>query len=151
MFHSHPKESDMGDRRSDATTASAAVATDPASPDPAVEALVRQILDQVADKWTMLILETLEEKGTMRFTEIGRAVGDISQKMLTKTLREMERIGLVERTVRPVIPPHVDYALTDLGRSLGEAFCGVWLWAEKNRERIETSRAAFDAAAKARR
>lgn len=111
---------------------------------PEVEALVRAIIGQVADKWTMLILETLEERGTMRFTEIGRAVGDISQKMLTKTLREMERGGLVSRTVHPVVPPHVDYALTDLGRTLGAAFCGVWVWAAQNRERIEAARAAFD-------
>ena len=111
---------------------------------PEVEALVRTIIGQVADKWTMLILETLEERGTMRFTEIGRAVGDISQKMLTKTLREMERGGLVTRTVHPVVPPHVDYDLTDLGRTLGAAFCGVWLWAAENRGRIEAARVAFD-------
>lgn len=112
--------------------------------DPAVEALVREIIAQVADKWTMLVLEILEEGGTMRFTEIGRTVGDISQKMLTKTLREMERIGLVTRTVHPVVPPHVDYALTDLGHTLGEAFCGVWTWAEANRARIDAARTAFD-------
>ncbi len=116
--------------------------------DPAIEVLVREIIDQVADKWTMLILDTLEQHDTMRFTEIGRAVGDISQKMLTKTLREMERGGLVVRTVHPVVPPHVDYALTDLGRSLGEAFCGVWMWVERNHDRIVATRAAFDARTK---
>ena len=113
--------------------------------DPAVEALVRELIGRVADKWTMLVLETLEERGTLRFTEIGRAVGDISQKMLTKTLRDMERMGLVSRTVHPVVPPHVDYTLTDLGRSLGAAFCGVWLWAEAHHAAIEAARAAFDA------
>ena len=113
--------------------------------DPAVEALVRELIGRVADKWTMLVLETLEERGTLRFTEIGRAVGDISQKMLTKTLRDMERMGLVSRTVHPVVPPHVDYALTDLGRSLGAAFCGVWQWAEAHHAAIEAARAAFDA------
>ena len=113
--------------------------------DPAVAALVREIIAQVADKWTMLVLEILEESGTLRFTEIGRAVGDISQKMLTKTLRDMERMGLVTRTVHPVVPPHVDYALTDLGHTLGEAFCGVWIWAEENRARIEAARAIFGA------
>jgi DNA-binding HxlR family transcriptional regulator len=117
----------------------------PAAEDPAVEALVRAIIGQVTDKWTLLILEELAERGTMRFTEIGRAVGDISQKMLTKTLRDMERMGLVSRTVHPVVPPHVDYALTDLGTSLGAAFCGVWLWAAENRERIEAAQAAFAA------
>ena len=113
--------------------------------DPAVEALVRELIGRVADKWTMLVLETLEERGTLRFTEIGRAVGDISQKMLTKTLRDMERMGLVTRTVHPVVPPHVDYALTALGRSLGAAFCGVWLWAEEHHCAIDAARAAFDA------
>ncbi len=111
--------------------------------DPAIEELVRGIIGQVADKWTMLILETLEEHGTLRFTEVGRHVGGISQKMLTKTLRDMERDGLVSRTVHPVIPPHVDYTLTDLGHSLGEAFCGVWIWAEKHHATIEKARAAF--------
>ena len=111
--------------------------------DPAVEALVRDVIAQVADKWTMLVLETLEEHGTLRFTQVGHFVGGISQKMLTKTLRDMERMGLVTRTVHPVVPPHVDYALTDLGHSLGAAFCGVWTWAEANHGEIETARAAF--------
>lgn len=113
--------------------------------DPAIEDLVRGIIGQVADKWTMLILETLEEHGTLRFTEVGRHVGGISQKMLTKTLRDMERDGLVSRTVHPVIPPHVDYTLTELGHSLGEAFCGVWIWAAKHHATIEKARAAFAA------
>lgn len=112
---------------------------------PEVEALVRELIGRVADKWTMLVLETLEERGTLRFTELGRLVGDISQKMLTKTLRDMERMGLVSRTVHPVVPPHVDYALTALGRSLGEAFCGVWLWAEAHHAEIEAARTAFEA------
>jgi DNA-binding HxlR family transcriptional regulator len=111
--------------------------------DPALEALVRNVIGQVADKWTMLILETLDEHGTVRFTQIGRLVGDISQKMLTKTLRQMEYDGLIKRTVHPVIPPHVDYALTDLGHSLGAAFCGVWIWAEAHHAEVETARAAF--------
>jgi DNA-binding HxlR family transcriptional regulator len=117
----------------------------PSPEDPVVEALVTAIIGQVADKWTLLILEALEVGGVMRFGRIGKAVGDISQKMLTKTLRDMERLGLVSRTVHPVVPPHVDYALTDLGHSLGAAFCGVWTWAAENRERIEAARAAFDA------
>lgn len=111
--------------------------------DPALDALVRDIIGQVADKWTMLILEVLEEHGTVRFTRIGQLVGDISQKMLTKTLREMEATGLVKRTIHPVIPPHVDYALTEMGRSLSAAFCGVWIWAEAHHAAIEAARAAF--------
>ena len=111
--------------------------------DPALEKLVRDIIGKVADKWTMLILEALEEHGTLRFSDVGRKVGDISQKMLTKTLRQMEADGLVERTVHPVIPPHVDYRLTEMGRSLGAAFCGVWIWAEAYHEQIETARKTF--------
>jgi len=113
--------------------------------DPRVEALVNEVIGRVADKWTMLILEVLTEHGEQRFGRIGDLVGGISQKMLTQTLRQMERDGLVIRTVHPVIPPKVEYRLTDLGLTLAEAFCGVWTWAEKNIERIETARTAFDA------
>jgi DNA-binding HxlR family transcriptional regulator len=111
--------------------------------DPELEALVREIIGRVADKWTMLVLETLEEQGQMRFTRLGEAIGGVSQKMLTKTLRQMEADGLVLRTVFPVIPPRVEYELTGLGHSLGEAFCGVWIWAEQNRETIERARTRF--------
>jgi DNA-binding HxlR family transcriptional regulator len=116
--------------------------------DPRVEALVTDVIARVADKWTMLIIETLIEHGEVRFTQIGRLVGGISQKMLTQTLRQMERDGLVVRTIHPVIPPRVEYRLTDLGFTLGEAFCGVWMWAGANLSRIEQARAAFDARAK---
>jgi DNA-binding HxlR family transcriptional regulator len=112
--------------------------------DPRVEALVEALIGRVADKWTMIVLELLEERGTSRFTELSRGIGTISQKMLTQTLRAMERDGLVSRTVHPVVPPHVDYALTDLGRTLGAAFCGVWIWAEENLDRVSAARAAFD-------
>lgn len=121
-----------------------------ADPDPEIEALVNDIIGKVADKWTMLILEALEEHGTLRFTQLGRAVGRISQKMLTQTVRQMERDGLVRRTVHPVIPPHVDYDLTPLGRSLGAAFCGVWIWAETHHAEIERARRAFGEAGRAR-
>ena len=119
----------------------------PAEIDPRIEPLVNEIIGRVADKWTMLMLEALHEHGVMRFSEIGRAVDGISQKMLTQTLRQMEREGLVTRTVYPVVPPRVEYALTDLGRSLGQAFCGVWIWAERHIDEIEAARAAFDARA----
>jgi len=114
--------------------------------DPRVEALVNEVIGRVADKWTMIVLDVLAENGELRFTRLGELSGGVSQKMLTQTLRQMERDGLVVRTVHPVVPPKVEYRLTDLGFSLAEAFCGVWMWAEKNLERIETSRAAFDAA-----
>lgn len=113
--------------------------------DPSVEALVHDIIGQVAAKWTMLILETLQAQGTMRFTQIGKAVAGISQKMLTQTLREMERDGLLTRTVHPVIPPHVDYVLTPLGDSLSAAFCGVWLWVEAHHGEIQNARQTFAA------
>lgn len=113
--------------------------------DPRVERLVNELIGRIADKWTLLVLEELEERGTMRFSDIGRAVDGISQKMLTQTLRQMERDGLVTRTVHPVVPPHVDYALTPLGNSLSAAFCGVWMWADRHREAVEAARAAFDA------
>jgi len=115
----------------------------PTEVDPKIEKLVREIIERVADKWTMLILEALEEHGTMRFTRLGSLVPGISQKMLTKTVRQMESDGLVKRTIYPVIPPRVEYQLTTLGRSLGAAFCGVWIWAEAHHDEITRARHAF--------
>jgi len=112
--------------------------------DPRISALVNELIGRVADKWTMLILEVLTEHGTLRFTRIGKLVGDISQKMLTQTLRQMERDGLVSRKVFPVIPPKVEYRLTELGLTLSEAFCGVWIWAAENLEKVEEARRTFD-------
>ncbi|MBZ9646966.1 MULTISPECIES: winged helix-turn-helix transcriptional regulator [Sphingomonadaceae] len=117
----------------------------PAEIDPRVERLVNELIGRIADKWTLLVLELLEEKGTLRFTAIGRQVDGISQKMLTQTLRQMERDGLLTRTVHPVVPPRVDYALTPLGNSLSAAFCGVWVWAERHLDTVEAARASFDA------
>jgi DNA-binding HxlR family transcriptional regulator len=119
------------------------VSSAPEKSDPELEALVREIIGRVADKWTMLVLEALEEHGRVRFTRLGEFIGGVSQKMLTKTLRQMEADGLVSRTVFPVIPPRVEYELTSLGHSLGEAFCGVWVWAERHREAIERARKKF--------
>ncbi len=111
--------------------------------DPELELLVQEIIGRVADKWTMLVLEVLEEHGRLRFTRLGELVGGISQKMLTKTVRQMEADGLVARTVYPVVPPRVEYELTGMGLSLGAAFCSVWIWAEEHREAIETARKVF--------
>ena len=118
--------------------------TPPDDIDPKIEALVNDLIGRVADKWTMLILEVLAERGEMRFTQLGKLVEGISQKMLTQTLRLMERDGLVTRTVHPVVPPKVEYRLTELGLTLGAAFCGVWIWAAENIERIERARRDFD-------
>jgi DNA-binding HxlR family transcriptional regulator len=112
----------------------------PSDIDPRIDALVTDVIGRVADKWTMLIIDVLAEQGELRFTRIGKAVEGISQKMLTQTLRQMERDGLVTRTVHPC----VEYRLTDLGLTLGAAFCGVWIWAKDNLDRIEAARTAFD-------
>jgi DNA-binding HxlR family transcriptional regulator len=116
--------------------------------DPKVEVLVTELIGRVADKWTMMIIEALTEHGEVRFTKLSELVQGISYKMLTQTLRQMEREGLVVRTVHPVIPPKVEYRLTQLGLSLSAAFCGVWIWAEKHIEEVEAARAVFDDKAK---
>ena len=125
-----------------------AACDEPAEVDPRVEKLVNELIGRVADKWTMLILEVLTEKGELRFTRLSELVAGISQKMLTQTLRLMERDGLITRTVHPVVPPKVEYKLTRLGFSLGAAFCGVWMWAEENLDQVEIARTAFDERAK---
>ncbi len=111
--------------------------------DAALDALVTEIIGRVADKWTMLALEALEVHGRMRFTEIAAELAGVSQKMLTKTLRQMECDGLLLRTVFPVIPPRVEYELTPMGVSLSAAFCGVWQWAETYRGEVEAARRRF--------
>ena len=118
--------------------------TPPAGLDPKIEALVNDLIGRVADKWTMLVLEVLAEKGELRFTRLSELVEGISQKMLTQTLRQMERDGLIARTVHPVVPPKVEYKLTHLGLSLGAAFCGVWVWAAENLQQVEQARREFD-------
>lgn len=109
------------------------------------EKLVHEVLERIADKWTLIVLDVLGEQGVMRFTELRQGVAGISQKMLTKTLRQMERDGLVTRRVHPVIPPHVDYELTRLGETLGEAVCSVWEWVDRHRKDVVKARRAFDA------
>jgi DNA-binding HxlR family transcriptional regulator len=118
--------------------------TPPVDIDPRIEVLVNELIGRVADKWTMLVLEVLEQNGEMRFTRLSEAVTGISQKMLTQTLRQMERDGFVIRTVHPVVPPKVEYKLTVLGLSLGSAFCGVWTWAADHLDQVEKSRQKFD-------
>lgn len=108
-----------------------------------LDRLVVEIIGRVADKWTMLLIEILTERGASRFSELARSCEGISQKMLTQTLRAMERDGFVTRTVYPVVPPKVIYTLTDLGLGLSQAFCSVWKWAEANRETIHDARACY--------
>jgi DNA-binding HxlR family transcriptional regulator len=109
-----------------------------------MEALVRDVLVRVGDKWTLLVIEELGGAGEMRFTRLRDRIGKVSQKMLTKTLRELERDGLVARRVHAVVPPRVDYKLTKQGEALGEALCGVWAWAEKHSSHVERSRRTYD-------
>ena len=118
--------------------------TPPTAIDPRIEVLVTELIGRIADKWTMLILEVLAENGTLRFSRLAEAIGGISQKMLTQTLRAMERDGLVDRTVYPIVPPKVEYRLTELGFTLGAAFCGVWVWAAENLAAVEQARSAFE-------
>ena len=104
---------------------------------------VSEVLARVGDKWTVLVVSALGE-GPKRFNELRRALGSISQRMLTLTVRALERDGLVTRTVFPTVPPRVDYELTKLGRSLLEPVSALGLWARKNRAAIEGARGKFD-------
>src|SRR5471032_1078516 len=107
---------------------------------------VSEVLSRVGDKWTILVVSELGN-GPRRFNEIRRALGSISQRMLTLTLRGLERDGLVTRTVFPTVPPRVDYELTRLGRSLLEPVSALGLWARQNRPGIQDARKRFDDAA----
>src|ERR1041384_7472843 len=100
---------------------------------------VSEVLARVGDKWTILVVNELGD-GPRRFNEIRRALGSISQRMLTLTLRGLERDGLVTRTVFPTIPPKVEYELTRLGRSLLEPVSGIGLWARQHRAAIQEAR-----------
>ena len=116
--------------------------------DPRVEKLVVDLIGRVADKWTMIILEVLVEHGELRFTQLSRLVTGISQKMLTQTVRQMERDGLLKRKVHPVVPPKVEYKITELGLTLSAAFCGVWMWASDNLQKVDRARRKFDSKVK---
>jgi len=105
---------------------------------------VSQILSRIGDKWSVLVVMTLSH-GPQRFSQLRGKIGGISQKMLTTTLRGLERDGLVTRTVFPTIPPRVDYELTDLGRDLTVPVIALGEWAKQNQGHIEAARAAFDA------
>jgi DNA-binding HxlR family transcriptional regulator len=108
---------------------------------------VSAVLARIGDKWSVLIVTRLG-KGAMRFNELKREIGGISQRMLTLTLRNLERDGLITRTIFPTIPPRVDYELTPLGRSLLEPVTALGNWALQNATRIEVARAKFDGAGK---
>jgi DNA-binding HxlR family transcriptional regulator len=108
---------------------------------------VRDVLNRVGDKWSVQIVALLGD-GAMRFSELRRSIEGISQRMLTLTLRGLERDGLIERTVFPEIPPRVEYELTRLGKTLLEPIQGLAEWAERARTPIQEARAKFDGKAK---
>ncbi|PWB82555.1 MAG: transcriptional regulator [Methylocystaceae bacterium] len=107
---------------------------------------VAPVLSRVGDKWTILVVKLLGD-GPLRFNELRRRIGGVSQRMLTLTLRALERDGFLTRTVFPTVPPRVDYELTPLGRSLLEPVQRLADWAVQNMDRIEEARRRFDAAA----
>jgi DNA-binding HxlR family transcriptional regulator len=105
---------------------------------------ISTLLSRIGDKWTVLVVQTLAG-GSKRFNELRREIPSVSQRMLTLTLRNLERDGLVKRTVTPTIPPRVDYELTELGRSLQKPICGLANWALENVAAIHAAQARFDA------
>lgn len=104
---------------------------------------IRDVLERLGDRWTMLVLFVLEEGGTQRFSVLKSRIPDISQRMLAQTLRRLEQDGLVERTVYPTVPPRVDYALTPLGQSFLEPMHGLMQWAATHHEDVRAARQAY--------
>jgi DNA-binding HxlR family transcriptional regulator len=105
---------------------------------------IRDVLNRVGDTWTLLVVMNLQEK-PVRFNALRRSIEGISQRMLTVTLRSLERDGLVRRVVRPTTPPEVEYSLTELGQSIAVPIGALGVWAAQNRDRLRGARAAFDA------
>jgi DNA-binding HxlR family transcriptional regulator len=106
---------------------------------------IRDLLDRLADKWSLLVVELLGG-GTRRFSQLRREIDGISQRMLTLTLRRLQRDGLVNRTVHPVVPPQVDYDLTALGATLLDAVAPLVAWTRHHRDEIASARAEYDGA-----
>lgn len=109
---------------------------------------VRDVLDRIGDKWSVLLLSEMR-KGPVRFGALRRRVPDISQRMLTETLRHLQRDGLVSRTVHPSVPPAVEYQLTSLGHSLLEPLEALVGWSSAHHAKVKAARARFDAAGQA--
>ena len=106
----------------------------------------RDVLDRIGDAWSVLVILLVGQYGPYRFNALKRAIGDISQRMLAVTLRHLERDGLISRRVFPTNPPQVEYALTDLGRSLLDPLLGLTQWAADNHGPIKASRRRYDSA-----
>lgn len=122
--------------------------TEGASPQ-APEDPVRDLLDRMGDRWSLLVLLALREGGTLRFTALKAQIGEVSQRMLAQTLRRLEQDGLVSRTAYPTVPPRVDYALTALGSSLLVPLMGLVDWATRHHDQLRRARAAYREAAEA--
>jgi DNA-binding HxlR family transcriptional regulator len=116
--------------------------SDPVRESPACHA--REVLQRVGDKWSVYVIDLLGQ-GTMRFTELHRTIDGITSRMLTVTLRGLERDGIVTRTIHPVIPPRVEYALTPMGRTLLDTIGQLVTWSRTHLPEIEAARAAYDA------
>ncbi|MFG3552294.1 winged helix-turn-helix transcriptional regulator [Streptomyces sp. NPDC047725] len=108
------------------------------------ECPARQLLDRIADKWVSLAVNALAD-GPQRYSDLQRRLASVSQKMLTQTLRNLERDGLVSRTVTPAVPVRVEYELTALGRSLLPVMCAIKGWAEEHMDEVHAARVAYDA------
>lgn len=105
----------------------------------------RMVLDRLADKWALLVLDRLRD-GPVRFNHLRRDIRGLTQKVLSQTLKRLERDGLIERTVRPTVPVSVDYALTSLGKTLTDTVAAFAHWAECNMDAVLAAQAAYDAA-----
>jgi len=108
------------------------------------DCLSRRVLQLIADQWTPLVIYVLEEEGTVRFGRFLKRIGGISRKMLAQTLREMERNGLVQRVVYPVVPPVVEYSLTPLGQTLREPINALRIWAYGHLQEVAQARSEYD-------
>jgi DNA-binding HxlR family transcriptional regulator len=104
----------------------------------------QRVLETIADKWSVIVIYALSKQETRRYSELQRLIGGVSQKMLTQTLRKLERDGLVERHVYPVVPPKVEYSLTPLGKTLTELLRAICKWAEVHLDEIEAARRGYD-------
>jgi DNA-binding HxlR family transcriptional regulator len=122
-----------------------AVTIEPALISPDEDCGIREVLDRIGDKWSVLVIVELA-RGVRRFRQLQRSVPDISQRMLTLTLRRLERDGLVSRTVHPTVPPQVEYALTPTGRSITYLVRALADWSADHRAAIAESRRRWDAA-----
>jgi DNA-binding HxlR family transcriptional regulator len=102
------------------------------------------VLNRIGDKWSVMVVGMLGRNGTLRFNELKRMINGVSQRMLTLTLRNLERDGLVTRTIYPEVPPRVEYSLTELGKTLQEPISALWDWSAENHIAIVEARAIYD-------